>query len=273
MRFPASHCRVLSIAAPERKVTIIHATNTALVAWAPSYLAEALGFYHDEGFAIERVSSGSGPASVTALISGSGTSVLNPPGELLVAVARGLGLKIIMAQANYQTLHLVISKQFAERHWVAEGMPIRERLAAAQNFKGFRCGITAPGSSTDYAARAAFKSAGLDPVADVQILPLGSTPSALAAMRNGNIDGFTAASPAPEMAKLQFGAMIYFSVGRDEIPGFKPMAGQVVGVRNADIEKGPDLYAALVRADVKAMRYIIQEPRAAGETLQKARYE
>lgn len=260
----------LAFGQASKKITLLHATKSPLLAWAPSYLAEALGYYKEEGFDVERIMSGSGPASLAALVSGSGTSVLCPPGELLVAISRGQDLRILMAEANYQAIHLVLSKDYAAKHGITEDMTTEQRLAVAKTLKGIRCGVTSAGSSTDYAARAAFRGVGLEPGTDAQILPLGSTPANMSAMANGSIDGFTAASPTPEMVKQQLGAVIFLSVSRKEIGDFGALAGQAVLARGKDVDANPDTYAALIRADCKAMKKIAESPEEAGEALRMA---
>jgi NitT/TauT family transport system substrate-binding protein len=255
-----------------KKLTILHGSGEILLAWAPSYVAEAMGYYKDEGFSVERIFNGSGPAGLTALVSGSGTFLLAPPGELLVGVARGQKLKILMAESNYQAVHFVISKEYAAKHGITRDTPVAKRLAAAKQFKGIRCAVTTPGSLSDHAARAALKGAGLDPAADAQILPLGSVPNAMAAMGRGNIDAFTGASPAPETAESKLGAVVLFSVGNGEIPGFKALSGQLLNARAVDVEQNPELFSSIVRADIRGLRYIVENSKAAGDLLYKNRY-
>ncbi len=257
----------LALGQSTKTLTILHATKTPLLAWAPSYLAEALGYYKDEGFEVERIMSGSGPASLAALVSGSGTSVLCPPGELVVAISKGQDLKILMAQANYQAIHLVLSKEYAAKHGITPDMNSEQRLVTAKSFKGIRCGVTSPGSSTDYAARAALKGVGLEPGTDAEIVPLGSTPANMSALANGSIDAFTAASPTPEMVAAKLGAVVFLSVSRNEIGNYRALAGQATLARGKDIEANPETYAAVVRADTKAMKAITDDPDGSGETL------
>ncbi len=260
------------IATAAQKVTILHATKTKLLAWAPSLLAEGLGYYKDEGLEIERVMSQSGPASLAALVSGSGTSLLSPPGEILNALGRGQSFKVLMSQANYQGIVFIVSKAYAEKHGITENMTSEERLAKLRTLKGIRIGTTAPGSSTFFVARAALASVGLDPDKDAQVLTLGSTPANMAALENGSIDGFTAASPSPEMVKAKTGAVPFLSVGRGEVGNFKVLAGQCTLARAADVKENPDTYAALVRADVRAMKEIADDPQKAADVLSKIVY-
>jgi ABC-type nitrate/sulfonate/bicarbonate transport system substrate-binding protein len=243
-----------------------------LLGWAPSFLAEDLGYYKDEGLQVQRVFTGTGPAGLTALVSGSGTCLHSAPGELLTAVVRGQKLKILMSESNYQAVHFVISRAYAAKHGITADMSYAQRLTAAKNFKGIRVGVTAPGSFSDFAARAALHAAGLDPAADARVVGVGSVPSAMAAMANGALDAFQGASPAPEMAEKQLGAVVMFSVGKDEIPGYKALSGHLIEARAVDVGRDPDLYAALVRADTRALRFIVENTQAAGEALYQHRY-
>ncbi|MDW9610865.1 hypothetical protein GHK78_10300 [Sinorhizobium meliloti] len=259
----------LSAAQSGDKVTLLHGAGAPLLGWAPSFIAEALGYYKEEGLTVERIINGSGPAGLTALVSGAGQGLITGPGELLIAAARGQKLKVLFAESNYQAAHLVISKAFAAQHGITSEMSYDQKLAAAKSFKNFRCGISTPGSLTDLTARTVFKNVGLVPGSDVQIVPLGSVPNAMAALSSGNVDGFAGASPAPEQAEEQLGGVVLFSVGKDEIPGLRPMAGPVLEARASDVEENPDLYAALVRADTRALRTIIEDPKQAGDTFHK----
>ena len=245
----------------------------ALLAWAPSFLAEDLGYYKEEGLTIERVFNGSGPAGMTALVGGSGTILLNPPGEPLAAAARGQKFKFLMSQSNYQASQFVISKTYAAKFNLTEDMPLEKKLAAAKNFRGIKVGMTSPGSLSDHAARTVLKGLGIDAAKDAEILPLGSVPNAMAAMGRGSLDAFSGASPAGEIAQSQQGAVVLFTTETGGIPNWKSLSGHLTIARASDVEQTPELYASIVRADTRGLRYIVENPKAAGERLRKARYE
>lgn len=57
-----------------------------------------------------------------------------------------------------------------------------------KDIKGKRFGVSTYGSLTDALTRYAVRQAGLDPEKDVQILQVGGSANALAAMQSGQID-------------------------------------------------------------------------------------
>jgi NitT/TauT family transport system substrate-binding protein len=239
---------------------------------APSYLAEAMGYYKEEGLEVERIPINTGAVALTALVSGAADVLLSTPGEFLVALSRGQKLKILSALSNYMPYCFIVSKAFADKHSLTEDTPLDQRKAAVLNFKGIRVGITSPGSGTDVTTRALFKEAGISPDTDARLIPLGSTVNSLAAMSTGAIDAFVATPPIPEFAHIQQGAVRLFSVGRDDFAGLKAAAGTGTMARAADVEENPDLYAAAIRADIKAMRHIVEDPKEAGEMLYKGHF-
>lgn len=255
-----------------KDVKILLSSASPNFAWAVSYAAGELGYYKDEGLNIERIPNNTGPGALTALVAGAGHVDLSTPGELLVAVTRGQKMKILMALSNYSSLYLSLSKEYAEKVGISENMPLAQKQEAAKKFKGIKIGITSPGSQTDVTTRLILKNAGLDPAVDAELIPLGSTQNSLAAMGKGSIDGFMSSAPIPEFAAAQLGAVNAISVAKDEVPGLKEAVGHATLARAVDVEQQPDLFAALIRADVRALRYIVENPKEASDVVYRARY-
>jgi NitT/TauT family transport system substrate-binding protein len=253
-------------------VTLIHASKDALVLWAVSYLAEDKGFYKDEGLTVERVLLGGGPAALTGLLSGAGQVNLSAPGELLAAVGKGQRLKTLLAHTNSMPCMLVISKAFAQRVGVTKDSGLDQRRKAIGHVKGGRFGITAPGSQTDGFTRLALRQAGLDPARDAQIVPLQTTANSLAALANGQIDGFVAVPPSAEKAVLELGAVPLLVNQHGEISGGERIQGMTLQARASDVDANPELYRALIRADIKAMRLLVEDPVGSGTLLRKTRF-
>lgn len=259
-------------AAKDGRVTILHASKDPLVIWAVTYLAEDRGYYKDQGLTVQRVPLGGGPASLAALLSGSGQVNLSTPGELLAAVSKGQKLKTILAHTNSMPCMLVLSKAFAQKVGIAADSPLADRQAAIGRVKGGRFGITAPGSQTDGFTRLALKQAGLDPATDAQIVPLQTSVNTLAALGNGQIDGFIAVPPSAETAVLNFGAVPLLINQNGEIKGADRVQGMTMQARAEDVEANPDLFQAVVRADIRAMKELVADPAGAGELLRKNRF-
>jgi NitT/TauT family transport system substrate-binding protein len=252
-----------------RPYRILLASTSPTIYWAPSYLAEAMGYYKDEGLAVERIPNNSGAVAVAALVSGAGDALHSLPSESLAAMSRRQKLKFLSALSNYPPYYFVISKAFADKNGLNEEAPLDQRKAAVKTFKGIRVGITSPGSSTDVIVRVFLKDAGIDPRTEAQLVPVGSTVNSLAAMSTGAIDAFVASPPIPELAHAQQGAIRLFSVGKDDFAGLKIASGHVTITRSSDVEAKPELYAAAVRADTKAMRQIVEDPKGAGDAIYK----
>lgn len=258
--------------ATSRTVKLIHASKDPLVLWSVTYLAEDMGFYKEEGLTVERVLLGGGPTAMTGLLSGAGQANLSAPGELLAAVGKGQRLKVLLAHTNSMPGMLVISKAFAEKIGVTAQSSLDQRRASIGTVKGARYGITVPGSQTDGFTRLALKQAGLDPVTDAKIVPLQTAGNSLAALANNQIDGFVGVPPVAEKAVLELQAVPLLVNQAGEIAGGDRMQGMTVQARAEDVDANPDLYRAIVRAEVKAMRSLAEDPDAAGELLRKTRF-
>ncbi|MPR05444.1 ABC transporter substrate-binding protein [Microvirga sp. M8] len=256
-----------------KRATLLMGAPGPRLSLAPSYIAELLGFYKEEGLEVSRIFMRSGPAGMTALVSGSGDAYYTAPGEMIAAAARGQKFKIVMAQSSAHTLYLVLTKGYAAKFGLTENMPYEEkRKIAAANFKGIRCGVTSPGSITDGFARQVISSLGLNPAKDAQIVPTQSTENAVSAAANGAIDAFVALPPNVDQAVAEIGAVPIFSVTKDEVPGFKSLGGFVIEARASDVESNPELFQALVNAEVRGLRYIIEKSEEAASIIYKAQY-
>jgi len=73
----------------------------------------------------------------------------------------------------------------------------KDRAASVKSFKdlkGFKIGVTAPGSSTNFFVTALIAKDGLKPE-DVSIIGVGASMSAVAAMKKGDIDAISNLDP------------------------------------------------------------------------------
>ena len=259
--------------AQARTVKLIHAAPAALPLWSVTFLAEDLGFYKDEGLAVERIRLNNGPSAMTALLSGEGTASMATPGEMLAANARGQKVKAIVSYTKTDAYSILVSKSFAEKHKVTAQSPLKDREAALRSSRGaMRIGITAPGSATDLMARSAVRQVGLDPAKDVNIVPLQSTSNGIAALTNNAIDAVVTLSPFTEQTVAEFGAVPLLSVATGEIREAYRLQGQCLQARPDDMAARPEVYAALVRADVRALRVILEKPDQARDILKRTRY-
>lgn len=260
------------LAAGSDKVKIIHASPATLLVWSVSYLAEDMGYYKEEGLEIERVGLGGGPVAMTALLAGEGTVNVSAPGECLAANARGQRIKIIQAYTRSDPYTLSVTKAFADANGVTAASPREQREKALIAMKGKRLGITAPGSNTDLVTRMAIQQVGLDPTSDVTIVPTGSIVNIISALAQGGLDGGVLLAPFTEQATAEFGAVPLLSIAAGEIPQAGRLQGQVLEARPQDLEEKRDLFAAFVRADLKALKFLHENPNGARDKLRETRF-
>lgn len=253
-------------------VKLIQPSDVTLVLWSVDYLSEDLGFYKDEGLAVKRVPLLGGPVALQGLLSGAGAGNISTPGEMLGAVAKRQHVKALMSHTNLTAATLVVSKAFAAKLGVTADDPVADRVAALAKAKGARFGITTPGSQTDGFTRMALKQAGLNPDKDARIVPLQNAANSLAALQNGRIDGFMALSPVTEQAIVKLGAIPLLAVTKGDVKDAYKLQGQTLMARPADIEANPGLYTRLVRANVRALKTLLEEPDRARDAMRKTRF-
>lgn len=255
-----------------RTIKLLHPSPAPLPLWSVTFLAEDLGFYKNEGLNVERIKLNNGPSAMTALLAGEGDASMATPGEMLAANARGQRVKAIMSYTRTDAYSLLVSKQFSEKHKITAKSPLKDREAALKAAKGVRIGITAPGSATDLMARAALRQVGLDPLKDAAIVPLQSSGNAVAAIANNAVDACITLSPFTEQTIVDFGAVSLLTAATGELREAFRLQGQCLQARPDDMKARPDVYASLVRADVRALRVIIEKPDQARDILRKTRY-
>jgi NitT/TauT family transport system substrate-binding protein len=129
---------------------------------------------------------------------------------------------------------------------------------SAADLKGMKIGVSAPGSSTNFFVMYMMSKAGLKP-ADASYIGVGIGPSAVAAMKKGEIDALSNLDPM--ITKLeQDGDIKVVADSRTEegtraiFGGSNPAA--VLYVRQDFIDKNPATVQALVNAFYKTLQWL-----------------
>jgi ABC-type nitrate/sulfonate/bicarbonate transport system substrate-binding protein len=260
------------VRAQGRPIKLLQAAPANLPLWSVPFLAEDLGLYKEEGLAVERIKLNNGPAAVTALLAGEGAAVMATPGEMLSATARGQRMVALISYTRTDAYTVLVSKAFADRHKVTAASPLKDREAALKATKGVRIGITAPGSATDLMARAALKQVGLDPARDAQIVPLQSSANAVAAMANNAVDATITLSPFTEQTISEFGAVPLLAVATGELREPARLQGQCLQAKPEVVQANQEAFAAVVRADLRALRMLMEKPDEARDALRRTRF-
>ena len=223
----------------------------------PLYAAEHLGYLKAEGITGQFVDFEGGAEVTTAMVGGSidlgGTMAERP----LILAEKGFGAKNLLALENKNPLFLVLRKDHPAK--------------TVKDLKGTKLGMTRAGSGTDLSLRALLKDAGLEPDRDVAIIAVGGVSSANAALKAGQVDGFMGGEPSGAVAVEQLKLARYFLDPRvGQGPKFLQfMTFPTLQASDKWIAANPQLAERLVRAVVKTLKRMREDPEAAVTVGQK----
>jgi ABC-type nitrate/sulfonate/bicarbonate transport system substrate-binding protein len=233
-------------AAPARLVTVRMALPTTDLNYIlPLSVAEAQGFFREEGVEVQTQQITSNAAIPAQL---NGEVDLASGGTAITAAAQGAPLRAVFFPYNSSTFHLSVDPN---------------RVREPRDLMGQTLGIASVSNTQDIATKLMVRALGIDPLA-VNYLPLGGEHNRVAAMLSGQIVG-SANNPnvAIELKRHGF-TIIANSAAVMPIP-FSGYGAHTTYIR----EQGATL-RAWMRAMIRALQYIRQQPEAAGETAARA---
>jgi NitT/TauT family transport system substrate-binding protein len=150
---------------------------------------------------------------------------------------------------------------------------LRKDLPATdvKGLKGTKLGMTRAGSATDLALRALLRDSGLEPDRDVAVIAVGSSASAAAALRAGQIDGFMGGEPGGAVIVHQLKIGRYFIEPlRDQGPKFLSyMTFPTLQASDRYIQANAKTVERVVRAVAKTQKRLREDPEAGVRVAQK----
>ena len=231
---------VLALATPAWAQQTIRIGATPAVTFVVLYAAEQLGYFKAEGLTAQFADFEGGAEVTTAMVGGSidfaGTYVERP----MILAEKGFG---------------------------AKNLPATD----VKGLKGTKLGMTRAGSATDLALRALLRDAGLEPDRDVAVIAVGSSNSAAAALRAGQIDGFMGGEPGGAVIVHQLKIGRYFIEPlRDQGPKFlQYMTFPTLQASDRYIQANPQTVERVVRAVSKTQKRLREDPEAGVRVAQK----
>ena len=170
----------------------------------PFHLADALGYFRDEGLNVQFVNFTSAAQMVAPLAAGQldvGAGAVSA--GLYNAVGRGLAVRAV-ADLGSDPPGYGFQKLIIRADLVKSG-----RYKTIKDLKGLTLAITAPGISASALVNELLKKAGLT-MADIKLQYL-SNPNQVAALRNGSIDGSFMPEPNATIAAKSGAAVIEYA--------------------------------------------------------------
>jgi NitT/TauT family transport system substrate-binding protein len=242
---------------PAQAQQTVRIGTTPAVSFLALYAAEQLGYFKTEGVTAQFADFEGGAEVTTAMVGGSidmgGTYIERP----MILAEKGFGAKNLLAILNRNPIFLVVKKNLA--------------VTDVKGLKGTKLGMTRAGSATDLALRALLKDAGLEPDRDVALIAVGSSTSAAAALRAGQIDGFMGGEPGGAIVVHQLKLGRYFiEPMRDQGPAFlRHMTFPTLQTSDRYIQSNPQIVERVVRAVVKTQKRLRDDPDAAVSVAQR----
>jgi NitT/TauT family transport system substrate-binding protein len=231
--------------AEKTKVVLAVGGKTTLY-YLPLTLADRLGYFADEGLDVEINDFPGGSRALQALIGHSADVVSGAYEHTIVMQTLAQKVQAFVLQGMNPGLELGIRKdRAADYTW-------------AKDLKGMKIGVSAPGSSTHMLVNHLLASVGLKQD-DVSIIGVGTGPTAVAAMRSGQIDALSSVEPV--MTLLERSGDIRIVVEtitekgvREVFGGSMPAA--TLYARADFIEQNPHTVQALTNAIVRALLWL-----------------
>jgi sulfonate transport system substrate-binding protein len=214
--------------------------------YLPLTIAERRGYFKDEGLTVEIVDFPGGAKALQAMVGGSADVVSGAYEHTINMQAKGINIVAIALEGRYSGIVLGVRKDKVSQY------------KSPKDLKGWKIGVTAPGSSTNMMVSSLLARDGLKPDA-VSIIGVGTTAGAVAAMRKGEIDAISNLDPV--IARLEAGGDIVTVVDTRTAKGMKEVYGGAYHAgciyAPADwVKKYPNTAQAVVNAMVRAVVWL-----------------
>jgi NitT/TauT family transport system substrate-binding protein len=221
----------------------------------PVFLAQNKGFFAEEKLEVDVTSTSGGGPDIRALIAGDVDFSFTTGDNVILAQQEGKKLIMVMSGLQRLFINWAMHKETAKAKGISESMPLADKI---KGLKGLTVGVTNPGALTAHLAAFVIRKAGYNPQQDVQIIPIGSGPTWLAALENRKVDVALTAPPVPETAISRGYAIMLINNAKGEDPSIPEFLMENLIARPETIAKDSDVVRRMVRALTRANRWALQ---------------
>src|SRR3954470_8773621 len=214
--------------------------------YLPLTVVERLGYFKEAGLDVAISDFPGGARALQSLIGGSADVVAGAFDHTIQMQAKGQSIVGVVELGQFPGFVLGVLTNKADRY----------RNAA--DLKGFKIGITAPGSSTHFMARYLMAQAGLKDD-DASFIGIGAGPTAVAAARRGEIDALVNVDPVVSILESEKAIKVVADTRtlegtRQVFGGAYPAA--VIYVTPAYLQGNGTAVQAITNAVVRGLRWI-----------------
>jgi NitT/TauT family transport system substrate-binding protein len=221
----------------------------------PIFVAQNKNYFADEKLDVEVNSTNGGGPDIRALIAGDVDFSFTTGDNVILAHQEGKRLVMVMSGLNKLFINWAIHKDAAKSKGITESTPLAEKIKA---LKGMTIGVTNAGALTAHLASFVVRKAGLNPQSDVNIVPVGSGPTWLAALENHKVDVALTAPPTPDTAISRGFAISFINNAKGEDPSISEFLMENLIVRPETLAKDPDSVRRMVRALTRANQWALK---------------
>ena len=161
---------------------------------APVYLAEAKGYFAQEGLTVDITVTGGGGPDIKALIAGDVDFTYTASDQVILPWQEGKRLVMVTGVIPRALINWAMHKDVAQAKGITEKSPLADKLKA---LRGLTIGTTQAGSLTANLAAYTLRKAGLVPQQDATVIPVGSGLTWLAALEQRKVDAALMSPPLP----------------------------------------------------------------------------
>ncbi len=218
-----------------------------LLYYLPLTLAERLGYFKEAGLNVEINDFGGGAKSLQALVGGSADVVTGAYDHTVQMQAKNQPIVAVALLGRYPGIVLASVKKAGD-------------IKSVKELKGKKIGVTAPGSSTNFMVNYLLTRNGMKPE-DVSFIGVGGGPSAVAAVKRGEIDAIANLDPVISQLEAD-GDITPIADTRTEKGTLDtyggPYPAAVLYATQSFVEKNPKTTQALVDVFVKTLKWLDQ---------------
>ncbi len=228
----------------KKGISVIQGISTPDFGYLASYVARAKGFLDQEGLDLKIVIMRAS-VSVPALLTGE--IHFTVAGSAINAALKGAPFKAIYFSYNTSTFQFTV----------------RPEVRGPEDLKGKIIAVSSPGASQYHATGLMLQKLGLDPARDVKLLPIGDAKARMIAMETGQVAG-SANNPDIAAQLVRRGYRILTNSAE-----VYPVPFSGFSVNEEMIRKNPDVIRKWLRAHVRAILFIRQNPDDAAQVAAK----
>ncbi|MBB3268142.1 NitT/TauT family transport system substrate-binding protein [Azospirillum sp. OGB3] len=231
----------------EKKDLKLAVGGKPLLYYLPLTVAERLGYFKEAGLNVEINDFGGGAKSLQALVGGSADIVTGAFDHTVQMQAKGQPITAVALLGRYPGIVLAAVNKAGT-------------IKSIKELKGKKIGVTAPGSSTNFMVNYLLTQHGMTPE-DVSFIGVGGGPSAVAAVKRGEIDAIANLDPVISQLEAD-GDVTTIADTRTEKGTLDtyggPYPAAVLYTTPAFIKENPKTTQALVDVFVRTLKWLDQ---------------